>query len=116
MISLAFAGYGVYNYTYKAHKTIDELELKYSGTSEVFLKKIKTNAKHWQNVVVQLNGTITAKDNKGITLNHSTYCQLDDVALLPSLEIAQKVTIKGRMIGYDDLLEEVKIDQTIIKN
>lgn len=116
LITFAFAGYGVYNYTYKAHKTVDELELKFSGTSEVFLEKIKTNANHWHDVVVQLNGTITAKDDKGITLNHSIYCQLEKPVLIPTLKIEQKVTIKGRMIGYDDLLEEVKIDQTIIKN
>lgn len=116
LVLLAFIGYSAYNYTYKAHKTIDELDLKFSGTSEDFLEEIKTNTAEWQDVVIELNGTITTIDEKGITLNNSIYCQLEKPTLIPTLKIEKKVTIKGRMIGYDDLLEEVKLDKTIIKN
>ena len=35
---------------------------------------------------------------------------------LTELNIKQEVSIKGRIIGYDDLLEELKLDKTIIIN
>ena len=48
-------------------------------------------------------------------IDNSTYCQLKDKTALGTIKEGESIAIKGRMIGYDDLLEEVKLDQTIIK-
>jgi len=32
------------------------------------------------------------------------------------LNIATQITIKGRVIGFDDLLEQIKLDQCFILN
>lgn len=108
-------GYIGLRYAYKAHKTIDEIAVTFSGTSEVFLEKVKTDTAIWQDVVVELSGTITSIDQRGITLNGSIYCQLETDTSIATLQEGQNITIKGRMIGYDDLLEEIKLDQTILK-
>ncbi len=108
-------GYSTYKYIYKPHKTIEDYEVKFVGTSEAFLKKVKEDAIVWQNVVVELSGTITSKDENGITMNTSIYCQFKKSASISQLKTGQKIEIKGRVIGYDDLLDEIKLDQTIIK-
>lgn len=106
-----FIGYKI---MYKPHKTLTDFDVKFSGLAENFTKKVKHDAAVWQNVVVELTGTITAKDAKGITLNNTIYCQFENVTLLPKVKEGETLKIKGRMMGYDDLLEELKLDKTII--
>jgi len=64
--------------------------------------------------VVELVGVITAKDAKGISINESIYFQLEEGTSTKMLSKGEKLKIKGRIIGYDDLLEELKLDKAII--
>ncbi|WP_296386831.1 hypothetical protein [Winogradskyella sp.] len=112
---IVIGGLSAYKYAYKPHKSIEELEVKFSGSSKVFLEKVKTDVTKWQGVVIELTGTITSIDEKGITIDNSIYCQLDTKTAIVSIQEKQTITIKARMIGYDDLLEEIKLDKTIIK-
>lgn len=115
IILLIIGIYSIFTYAYKPHKTIDEIPIAYSGTSEDFIEKVKINTLNWQDVIVELSGIITSKDENGITLNSSIYCQLEKDTKTTTLQEGQSISIKGRMIGYDDLLEEIKLDKTIIK-
>ena len=47
-------------------------------------------------------------------LDHGIYCQLLNASDHKELTAGGEVKIKGRFIGYDDLLEEVKLDQCLI--
>lgn len=109
------AFYSVYKYAYKPHKTIESLQTDYSGTSNNFLEKIKQDATIWNNKAVELTGIITSKDDKGITLNNSIYCQFREDVDISKLKVKQNISLKGRVIGYDDLLEELKLNQCIIQ-
>ncbi|SIQ73804.1 hypothetical protein [Maribacter ulvicola] len=113
---LLIASYTAYKYIYKPHKPIAEKAVAFSGSTDSFLEIVKTDVVKWQDVVVELTGTITLIDTKGIMLNNNNiYCQLEDRTAITNLQKGQTLTIKARMIGYDDLLEEIKLDQTIIK-
>jgi hypothetical protein len=114
LVVLVGGSFAVYNYAYKAHKTIDELEVKFSGTAKAFSDKVHEDALIWQDVVVEIEGKITSIDKKGFVLNNNVYCQLDENFSVKNIEKGKSVKIKGRMIGYDDLLEELKIDQVKI--
>lgn len=107
-------GYAILNFAYKPHQTIDERDVKFTGTVEEFSKTVAKDAQPWQDVVVQLDGTITSIDANGFNLNSNTYCQLSDAKAISAIKTGQNITIKARMIGYDDLLEELKLDQTKI--
>ena len=113
--ALLIVGYSSYKYVFKPHKSIEQLELKFSGTSEAFLKKADGNVSTWEGMAIELKGVVTSIDKRGITLNGSIYCQLLDKNFVAVLQVGQDIRIKGRVIGYDDLLEEIKLDQTIIK-
>ena len=104
-----------YNYLYKGHVTMADQEALFIGSAVEFETKILANDSEWNNKVVELSGDITALETKSITLNSSTYCQLDSVTTSDGLAVGQKINIKGKFIGYDDLLEEVKVSQCIIK-
>ncbi|QMU62847.1 MAG: hypothetical protein GKR88_00225 [Flavobacteriaceae bacterium] len=115
LLGIFIIGFGMYKYAYQPHKTIEDFKVDFNGASKDFFVKIQENDSIWQNKGVVLSGVITAKDAKGITLDENTYCQFRDAATLHSLENNQTIKIKGRIIGYDDLLEELKLDQCIIQ-
>lgn len=104
------------NQIYKPHTSIDEMETIFSGTSISFLEKIKEDVSVWENKVVELKGEVTNIEDKGITISDNIYCQFKDSTVVKALKTGDKISIKGRVVGYDDLLEELRIDKTIIIN
>ena len=80
-----------------------------------FLGKVQEDVAIWQDKVVELSGKISSKDEKGISLSSQIYCQFREDVNFSTLKNDQQITIRGRVIGYDDLLEELKLDQCIIK-
>ncbi|WP_046759423.1 hypothetical protein [Kordia jejudonensis] len=116
VLVIAIGGYLAYSYAYKPHTAIADMEVAFTGTAKDFLEKIKENPASWTQgeKVVELTGVITAKDEKGISLNESIYFQLEEGTSTQALSEGQKTKIIGRIIGYDDLLEELKLDKAII--
>ncbi len=112
--TIVIAGFVSYKIAYKAHPSIVSQKVDFTGTATTFLVQIKEHPQKWQHPIVSLKGTITAIDTQGIMLDEIVYCQFKDSTQLASLQQQQTVIIKGRMIGYDDLLEEVKLDQCIL--
>lgn len=110
------SAYIVKSVIYKPHALIEQQESVYKGEALGFLESIKVDVSQWQDKIVELSGKITSKDDQGIMLNNAIYCQLNTVEDLVLLSEGEEVFIKGRIIGYDDLLEELKLDKTIIIN
>ena len=115
LIIMLIGAYAAYKYAYKPHTTIEELTSDFSGTSDDFLSKVKENFSLWNNKTVELSGIITSKEEKGITLNNTIFCQFRDDMNISELQSNQSIKLKGRVIGYDDLLDELKLDQCILK-
>lgn len=109
------SAFGAYKYAYKAHETTEELKADFTGNSNEFLTKMSSDANLWLNKTVGLTGEITSIDKKGITLSNNIYCQFREDINFSSLTKGQKITLKGQVIGYDDLLEELKLNQCIIQ-
>ena len=63
------------------------------------------------NKAVEISGKVTSINENVITLDEKVSCQLlvSEEVLLNS-----QVKIKGRVTGYDDLLEELKLDQCLV--
>lgn len=105
-----------YNYVYKPHKTTEELATDFKGKSNDFILLVNKNSSKWINKTVELSGKITEKDALGVVLNNNIYCQFTQRTNSDNLQFNQHITIKGVIVGYDDLLEELKLNQCIIKN
>lgn len=113
ILMLAIGGFVAYKITYKPHKTVSDLDIAFSGNADAFFNTVKEGTAIVKDAAVQLTGKVTATDDKGITLNNNIYCELSTTSNM-SVSKDQDVTIKARYIGYDDLLEEIKLDKTII--
>jgi uncharacterized protein YdeI (BOF family) len=115
ILLIAFTVVVVYEYSMQAPAKIESKKVDFTGTSDELLVKIQENAAEWQDKIVVISGEITNLDDKGFILSSSIYCQLRDTTIAKTLIQNNQISLKGRVIGYDDLLEELKLDQCIIQ-
>ena len=110
-----------YNYMYKNHRDIKSEIANYNLSianleSEIAKNQTVAMAKY-QDKTIQISDTINALDitNKSVTFAKKIAAIFDDN--LPSdFAVGKKVIIKGRFLGYDELLDEYKIDQCSVVN
>lgn len=106
-----------YNYIYKKHRNIKTENASFSITTAEILNEFSINPtqseKKYLNKTIEISGTITEKSQNTITLDHIVFCQFSNSIKAP-LNDKTHIIVKGRFIGYDDLLEEIKLDQCLI--
>lgn len=105
----------VYKYSMQPPAKIEDRSVDFTGTSKQLFFNVQENPEAWQDKVVIITGTITSFDEKGFKISSTIYCQMKEPSSLNALSNDQEVSLKGRVIGYDDLLEELKLDQCIIQ-
>ncbi|MDA9349113.1 hypothetical protein OAB30_03140 [Polaribacter sp.] len=113
VLAVCCSGWITYSYLMKPPASIESRQVAFTGTAAEFSPKVQENANEWLNSIVVLEGVVTSKDENGITLNNRIYCQFSTRQKIVVAE--QTLQIKGRFIGYDDLLNELKLDQCIIQ-
>lgn len=113
LLLLVVVGVGIYNYLYKGHRDIATETATATLSAEQLQQAFNTDAAtantNFLNKTIIVSGTISSIEAFTVTLNNSVICNFDTkpTALQNNTEIA----IKGRCIGYDELFEEVKLDQ-----
>jgi len=110
-----------YMYVYKGHRNIADEEVNYSISSDSIFTEFQENETAAnvkfldKTIVVSGNVSSIGAEGKSLVLDQKLFASFVEV-LPSSLHINSKVTIKGRLIGYDSLLQEIKLDQcTIVK-
>lgn len=120
VVIISLVGFFSYNYvmhggarnlaTEKTNFTVTSASI----TSEFVTNIDVANKKYLENAVA-IKGKITASNGKEVILDGIVICSFKDQDL--SIKKGQTVTVKGRIVGYDDLMGELKLDQCfIIKN
>lgn len=61
---------------------------------------------------VAVSGIVTSVNDKEVILDQSVNCNFLNSDI--SIKVGQTLAIKGRVVGYDDLLGELKLDQCSI--
>jgi hypothetical protein len=112
---IVIAVFSVYKYSTKPPAEIEDRSVDFTGTYKELFREIEINAALWQDKIVLISGEISSLDDKGFVLSKNIYCILKEVSILKKITSKQNIIIKGRIIGYDDLLEELKLDQCIIQ-
>lgn len=114
---VAIGGYFAYQYVYTTeHRDVAAEVATESQDAKalaaLFVKEgTSANAKYLEKVV-EVTGTITALEGKNYILDSVVNCVMTVEA---NVQKGQKVTIKGRVVGFDDFLGELKIDQCTLK-
>ena len=116
VIALVFVSLGLYfayNYMYQDHRDIKaEKAVVLIPASELISYFNENNSKKVLNKTVQVSGIITEIDTKNITLDDKVQCSFDTE--IKNLNLNETITVKGRCIGFDELFDVAKIDQSSI--
>ena len=116
IILVVFIGY---NYLYQDHRSIENENAEYVISSielaTLFSENSSQSEQKFLNKTIKVSGLISELNHKNITIDDKVFCQFSSDIKIELTE-KSKIKIKGRVIGYDDLLEQVKLDQCSITN
>ncbi len=118
-VLILFVCLGVYNYIYQDHRNINTEKPKFTLTSQSITYQFSNNSteaeQKFLNESIEILGKISEINLDNIVLDNSIFCQFQK-SIANTYKANELITIKGRCIGYDNLLEEIKLDQCIIIN
>jgi hypothetical protein len=119
ILFICIAGIGIYFYAYKGHRDIAtetaDFTVKIADLQKEFAENDSLAYKKYQDKTIETSGKISniELESKGIVIDEKIFATFKET-LPKDISIGQQVKIKGRFLGYDDLLEEFKIDQITI--
>ena len=107
-----------YNYMYPDHRSISEETVSYTLDAESLFNEFTEDSQQaelkYLDQTIIVSGVATSINSKSVTISNKIYGQFE--TLNSDLKVNDSIAVKGRCIGYDDLLEEIKLDQcSIIK-
>lgn len=115
IVLIALVGY---NYLYKAHRNIESEKARFSLTAQQihseFNRDPVVSQNKYGNKTIEISGLVSEIHETEITIDDKVFCQFSKQMSQKETPLNSTVTVKGRFIGYDDLLEQVKLDQCII--
>ncbi len=116
VIVAAIAGY---DYVYQDHRDIENEKAEFIMSSTkiyyLFSENMVVSEQKFLNKTIQVSGLISDVSVKDLTLDELVFCQFTET-IKTSIKEKSKLKIKGRVIGFDDLLKQVKLDQCTIIN
>ena len=107
-----------YNYLYQDHRDIASETSVYKLTSKEIINEFALNPSaseaKYLNQTIEVSGIITEVNQKNIIIDQKIFCLLSKNT--QTTLKTNTIKIKGRFIGFDDLLEQIKLDQCIVIN
>ena len=83
--------------------------------SKEFTANIDASNKKYLEKAVAISGMVTSVNATEVTIDNAIICNLKNTDV--TIKKNQTVTVKGRIVGFDDLMGELKLDQCfVIKN
>ena len=117
---IGLVGFFVYDYVMHGNArnlTTEKTNFIVTSTSitSEFTTNIETANKKYLEKAVAIKGKITTSNKNEVILDEIVICSFKSQD--SPIKKGQLVTVKGRVVGYDDLMGELKMDQCfVIKN
>ncbi len=121
VILLAIVGSGlVYNYTFNSkHRDIANEEATIALSAEELFSHFQKDellaTTNYLDKVIEIKGEVTSMEEGEVILNGQIQVNFNG-QVMANVANGTSLTLKGRCVGYDELLEMVKIDQATITN
>jgi hypothetical protein len=114
IVGLLFVG--IYFYMYQEHRDISTEDANFSLTvkdlqAEFTADAVGANAKYLDKTI-EVSGIVTSIDmgSHSVVLDEKLSAVFKD-SVLGGIKLQNSIKVKGRFLGYDDLLEELKLDE-----
>lgn len=114
LVIAGIVAYSGYLYLVKPPTKIQNQPSFYQGKSADLVQIIATQKDSMNNKVVEVTGELTSIEQPFLVLNQSVFCKMENFQNTGVLKSGDRVKIKGRFIGFDELLNEVKLDQCVV--
>jgi len=120
VLVIGLMGFAGYNYVmYGGARDLSSESTQFTVSSKSIMDEFSkstpsANTKYLEKAIA-ISGKVTAINGTEISIDNSIICTLQ----IPNSSIKkdQSLQIKGRVVGYDDLMGELKLDQClVIKN
>lgn len=119
-MAIGLIGFVAYNYimfggarNLSTEKT--DFTVSSAAIMDEFRGDIESANKKYLEKAVAITGTVSNANRTEVVIDNTIICSLKNED--SSVKKGQTVTVKGRLVGFDDLMGELKLDQCfIIKN
>jgi len=105
-----------YVYIQKPHRDISAETVEFSISSDALLNEFLVNEANastkFLDKTIIVYGTLSENNNNFLAVDNKVYCNFEMTP--PQIPLNSFLRIKGRCIGFDVLLEQVKLDQCSI--
>lgn len=119
LVIIVILAFVTYRFLYKEHRDISTEDAAFTLTTAQLQQEFTSNDSlansKYADQTIQVAGTVTSFDQNGnsILIDEKLSAVMKD-KLSSEIIVNKEITIKGRFVGYDDLLEELKMDQVSI--
>lgn len=119
LLIVASAGiYFYYGFLFKEARNIASEMPDYSLTATKLLQDYNSNPEKanslYLNKTIEITGRVTKETGSEIIIENTVFCLFTQKINKKLLHT--NVTVKGKCIGYDELFDEVKLDQCTLNN
>jgi hypothetical protein len=119
IVFIGLLGFVAYNYVmHGGERNLNSETTDFKVTSKAisaeFAADIDASNKKYLEKAIAISGTITAATATEITIDNTIICTFKTPNT--SVKKNQSATIKGRVVGYDDLMGELRLDQCFLIN
>lgn len=115
LVLVILGGLGAYFYVFnKPHRDpsseMASYSLKATELAEEFSANQEAANQKYVDKVVEVSGTVMEITDTYIIMDNVLNCSLVEGEDVSGIQAGDEITVKGRVIAFDDLLEEVKMD------
>ena len=116
-LAVLLVGFFVFNYVFHGGaRDLATEEAVFTVTSKditaEFTANVPAATKKYSDKAIAISGTVTAITDSIVTIDNTIICNFKTPDT--TIKNNQNVTIKGRLVGFDDLMGELKLDQCSI--
>jgi len=115
LFAIVVVGAAAYVYVFhKPHRDIQGEKATHSISAQelriAYAENLESANALYLDQVIEVEGSVVELDGKNLKLQHGIYCvMVEGFEPSPNIEGAE-IAIKGRVVGYDELFGEVKMD------
>jgi hypothetical protein len=119
LVGIIVGAWAVWYVFYKPHRNVGAEEAAYTLASSELTNAFKTDTAavtKYIDKAILIHGPITAIEGSHLSFDN-IICNVDstDLPKLSALKVGQDVKVQGRLTTYNDLMEEIMMDQCVIK-
>jgi hypothetical protein len=116
LLAVSAGIYLYYGVVFKEARNIESETPDFSVTATRLIYDYNSNPEKadllYLNKTIEITGKVTKETDSVVILENNVFCLF--TKKINDRLVNNKVTVKGKCIGYDELFQEVKIDQCII--